>query len=261
MKYLVLLLLLLPFSAQAALTDSLVSYWKFNETSGDAADSHGANTLTNTNTATYSTGHINNACYLAEASNQYFAVGDTASLDITGDISMSCWVYLANITEQMLFMNKSNWDGGSNIAYVFYIDGASKLTVDLSSDGSQAVGSYHRETQSTASVSATTWTMVTATFDVDTNNVDLYVNGSVVTSTQTYGTGVSGIHNSNQDLSIGGAATAANDKLDGRMDECGIWSRTLTSGEVSELYNAGSGLSYPFGSAVASFQLWVLSLF
>jgi hypothetical protein len=32
----------------------------------------------------------------------------------------------------------------------------------------------------------------------------------------------------------------------GEIDEVGIWSRALTSGEISDLYNSGSGLSYPF---------------
>ena len=43
-----------------ALTDNLVSYWKLDESSGNAADSVGSNTLTNTGTATYAAGKINN---------------------------------------------------------------------------------------------------------------------------------------------------------------------------------------------------------
>ena len=31
---------------------------------------------------------------------------------------------------------------------------------------------------------------------------------------------------------------------DGKIDEVGIWSRVLTSGEISDLYNSGSGLTY-----------------
>ena len=32
--------------------------------------------------------------------------------------------------------------------------------------------------------------------------------------------------------------------IDGIMDEVGIWSRTLTSTEISDLYNSGDGLAY-----------------
>lgn len=259
MRWLVLILLFFPSVSHAALIDNIVSYWKFNETSGNAADSHGVNTLTNTNTATFSTGKLNNACYLSEASTQYFAVGDVASLDLAGDITLSCWVYLANITEQMIFVNKANWDGGSSMAYVFYIDGASKLTFDLSSDGTQAAASYKRQTQTTASIGAAAWHMATAKYTVGTNTTVLYVDGAIVTSSVTFGTGVSGIFNSNQAFSIGGGATVTLDSLDGRVDECGIWSRPLSDAEVTELYNAGVGLTYPF--TLGAFQLWVLSLF
>jgi hypothetical protein len=32
----------------------------------------------------------------------------------------------------------------------------------------------------------------------------------------------------------------------GDIDEVGIWSRVLTSTEVTQLYNGGAGLQYPF---------------
>jgi hypothetical protein len=36
--------------------------------------------------------------------------------------------------------------------------------------------------------------------------------------------------------------------FDGMIDEIGVWSRALTSGEVTQLYNSGAGLQYPFTS-------------
>ena len=56
-----------------ALTDNLVSYWKLDESSGNAADSVGSNTLTNTNTVTYSAGKINNGADFERDSAQYFS--------------------------------------------------------------------------------------------------------------------------------------------------------------------------------------------
>src|SRR3990167_8592069 len=74
-----------------ALTDQLISYWKFDESSGNAADSHGANTLTNTNTATFGTGKINNGTDLEEDSSQYFT--NATDLGITGGAcSYSLWL-------------------------------------------------------------------------------------------------------------------------------------------------------------------------
>ncbi len=40
------------------------------------------------------------------------------------------------------------------------------------------------------------------------------------------------------------------------MDEVGIWEKQLSPAEVTELYNTGSGLSYPFGeSSGTNFQI------
>lgn len=47
-------------------------------------------------------------------------------------------------------------------------------------------------------------------------------------------------------FTIGGAFEGANRHMNGDIDEIGIWSRIITSGEVTSLYNSGAGLAYPF---------------
>jgi len=44
-----------------------------------------------------------------------------------------------------------------------------------------------------------------------------------------------------------GAIHGGGDYMDGLVDEVGIWNKVLTSGEITDLYNSGSGLAYPFG--------------
>lgn len=46
--------------------------------------------------------------------------------------------------------------------------------------------------------------------------------------------------------------------FNGSIDEVGIWSRELTSGEVTSLYNAGAGLQYPFNSSTATFSNFLM---
>jgi len=41
----------------------------------------------------------------------------------------------------------------------------------------------------------------------------------------------------------------------GIIDEVGIWNRALTSTEISELYNSGNGLQYPFGISPTNFTI------
>ena len=75
-----------------SLTTNLVSYWKLDESSGNAADSVGSNTLTNTGTATYGTGKINNGIVL-NGSSQY-AVNTSLSSSISNSsYSVSAWIY------------------------------------------------------------------------------------------------------------------------------------------------------------------------
>ena len=71
-----------------ALTDSLISYWKLDEASGNATDSHGTNTLTDTNTVTSVAGKINTARYFTNANTEFFTLADNASLS-TGDIDFT----------------------------------------------------------------------------------------------------------------------------------------------------------------------------
>ena len=75
------------------LTD-LVSYWKLDEASGDALDSHGTNNLTVNGSIGTAAGKIGSARDLeSSGSDQYFSLADNASLS-TGDIDFSVagWV-------------------------------------------------------------------------------------------------------------------------------------------------------------------------
>ena len=76
------------------LTDNLISYWKLDESSGNASDSVGTNILTNTNTVTYVSGLINNCADFGTANtNKKLTIA--SNLGITnGAISMSMWVKL-----------------------------------------------------------------------------------------------------------------------------------------------------------------------
>ena len=79
-----------------ALIDNQVSYWKLDESSGNASDSEGSNTLTNSN-VTYQAGKINNGALWNSATDVLqIADGSQSGLDITGDISFSFWVKLTS---------------------------------------------------------------------------------------------------------------------------------------------------------------------
>jgi hypothetical protein len=70
-----------------------------------------------------------------------------------------------------------------------------------------------------------------------------YHDGSVVAGTLT-GSVPASIFNSSEPFIIGRYDNDA--YADGQIDEVGIWSRALSSTEVTKLYNGGAGLQYPF---------------
>lgn len=236
-----------------ALTDSLVSYWKLDEASGNAADSVGSNTLTNTGTATFSTGVINNAAYCASASTQYFTITDAAQsgLDLSTDFTLAGWFYLADTTVDTALITKTN--GGANQSYYMYTNMSGKIFVDISQDGTQTAAKYHRQqTDSIAIASNATWYYVAATFVLSTNTTVIYLNGSSVPSSVGFGTGITtSIFNSTAPFRISGDGVDPGWKLNGRVDEVGVWSRALSASEISQLYNGGAGLAYPFTTATA----------
>ena len=45
---------------------------------------------------------------------------------------------------------------------------------------------------------------------------------------------------------ISGRAADTFGRITGTLDEVAIWNKELTAAEVSELYNSGNGLAYPF---------------
>src|SRR3990167_8093050 len=103
-----------------SLITNLISYWKFDEASGNAADSQGSETLTNNATITYSAGALNNAADLVAASSQYFSRASNANLQ-TGDIdyTISCWVKLTTKAANFTIITKSQVGGVSASDYEF----------------------------------------------------------------------------------------------------------------------------------------------
>ena len=146
-----------------ALTDNLVSYYKLDESSGNAADSVGSNTLTNTGTMTYGTGKINNGAVIE--SGKYLSIADASQsgLDITGNMSINLWANFdttIGVGEQDSFISK--WGTAPNKSYNFliYEDGGTRyLDLGTSSDGTTG-----HDNQVAWTPSSATWYMLTVTY-------------------------------------------------------------------------------------------------
>jgi hypothetical protein len=92
-------------------------------------------------------------------------------------------------------------------------------------------------------INDTNWHFVTVT-QVGTGAPTFYIDGSSVASSLVYNAGVN-TKPTAQGSALGQLGLRALQFFNGAIDEVGIWSRALTSGEVSQLWNGGAGLAYP----------------
>lgn len=243
-----------------ALTDNLVSYWKLDESSGDAADSVGSNTFTNTNTVTYDSGKINNGS-VHNGTNQYFLNSTPYTLERT----INAWIKLDvnNAYQGILcwlnYVNGTNYKGA-----LFRVTNTGKL---------QAIESIVSGTAtdiiitSAETLATGTWYMVTMTATAATTStsttLQLYLNGVLLSATCTASKARTAFSPAANNCALGTELFPANTssyEMDGMIDEVGVWSRALTSTEVTELYNSGTGRQYPFISAIAFTILDTLGL-
>lgn len=232
-----------------ALTDSIQAYWNLDESSGNAADSTANNNdLTNNGTATFVAAVIGNGCDLEASSSQYFSIADAAQtgLDFSDAVSFAGWVNFESVSIDQQIITKRVGTGNQR-SYNFYFDNALDLLTFLWFTDGSTVGGNEAVSWSP---STATWYHIAVTKSG--TSVNFYVNGTQQGTTQSGDNAT--IYNGTAPFELGAFQTDAQ-YFDGKMDEWGVWSRELTSGEISQLYNSGAGLTYPFtGSGPANLK-------
>lgn len=230
------------------LLTGIVSYWKLEESgTNNRIDELGTNTLTAsagmTNTASAIIGNgalFNGSSKLSVASN--------ASIEFTTNFSVSLWIYQASIATNIAFINK--WDYPTDASFTLQTSNTDAANLRLFVADSDLDGGSNIVDTSGANLSNGTWYHVVVVYDGtqtgNTNRAKIYVNGSDLT-VNVLGTIVASINQSVAPLNFSSWEGASRFMGNGdRLDEIGVWSRSLTSAEVTQLYNGGAGLQYPF---------------
>lgn len=207
----------------------LVSYYKLD---GNSNDAHGSNNGSDTS-ITYGTnyGKISQGALFNGSGSNITLTGAGTSLSLSGDFTLMAWVKLSGSGGRTI-ISKAVSNGASNNNYEFVVYDTKLLLAGVL--GKHTVGSY--------TFSSNTWYQVCAT-KTGSNTVALYVNGVILSVTkpagaETYST------NSTQPYIGRRDDGAGQGYFNGSIDEVGIWSRALTSDEISQLYNSGAGLAY-----------------
>ena len=220
-----------------AYKDSLVSWWELNEESGERADAHGSNDLTDNNTVLYAAGKQGNAGDFEEVNVEYLSHADNASLS-TGniDFTFGCWVKMeSDPGSHMYIISKYatvgngeyalNFNTTTNRFEFFICDGSALGTVTANQLGAPATG---------------TWYYVIVWHDATNSLVGVQVNNG------TADTAAAGRNpqDGSDVFRIGNYGGASAISWDGLIDEVGFWKRLLTASEKTWLYNAGDGRAY-----------------
>jgi hypothetical protein len=232
-----------------ALIDNLVSYYKLDETSGDAIDSVGSNDGTVVNATQGAAGKIGTA-YSFDGDGDYINVGQPSNLNFnprSNAFTIVAWIKVSSAYDGTIIAK-----GPATVASRQY-----QLYTTTATDTLNAIVGG-TAVDSGVVVTDDNWHQVGLINydDSGTWKFRMFVDG-VLDDTIT----ASGTATNAYDVLIGARRNNNNTDygfvLNGSIDEVGIWNRALTSDEINELYhlNVDNGITYPFTTATTKLQL------
>lgn len=227
-----------------------ISFWNFDEPSGNALDARGVNTLTNVGSTGYSTGQLNNGADVT-ANTKGFAITDAAQsgLDLSGDFSFSLWVKPVTVADNRM-IQKFGAPGQRSYRLDMNSDATCTIYAGVLQDGStEAQVSWNLAAAMTTGV----WHHLVWTWAAATSKANLYFDGNVQAEKTT--TGVTSLFNSTADFNVG-RLTAASIGSNASYDAVGAWNVVLSPADASSLWNGGTGRQYPFPSYSTSSLLF-----
>ena len=232
----------------ATLSTGLISCW-LSDTSGLLTDlvTGTGNDLTNNNTVTLGVGLNGDAADFESGSSQHLSIadGDQTGLDLSTDFSFSFWVKTeSSPAEGLNFGFPNKWGSSGNRSYLLnYLNAGSSVFKIRSIWQSSSSGTTNHSADFT--LNTATWYHIVAAVDISVPTTVIYVDNDSK-SINNDGSGATTIRNSVTEFAIG--SYESGQFMDGLIHQVCVWSKVLSSGEVSDLYNAGAGI--PFEGAV-----------
>lgn len=208
------------------LKTGLISCWEFDETSGtDAFDAHGSDDGINVGATINQAGKLDRS-YSYDGFDDYINISYN---ELNSSFAISAWVKIPHSTGE--FENQSI----ISIGGVWVFKRRSGLDNALG-----VVCETHVDALSNTAIADDVWEHIIVSYDGTTlklyqNNIETY------SATETFN------FTQRNDSEIGRRYyTSGSTKyyLEGNLDQIAVWSRALTTDEISALYNSGDGLAY-----------------
>lgn len=219
-----------------AIIDDLISYYKLDESSGDAIDAHGSNDGTVSGATQNVSGKINTAYDFEQSNFDKINLNSKIFTSDTTTFSVGGWVK-AEANGKRQFILGRTLGGYLWLGY---------QTADWTGIGMGVYdGSWHSVTDG-SDFSVGSWMHIIGTYDGTT--LRLYIAGVEVADTAWTGTLT---HTGSNNMVIGDNNTdnVATRSFDGLLDEMGFWNKCLSPTEVLALSNV---FPYPFISGWAN---------
>ncbi len=210
------------------------AHYKLNDNAVSTVvlDAIGSNNGTaNANTSTLTTpGKINQAFSFDSSNPDTVVVSDDDLFD-KNTISISMWIKTSDDDQDVL----RKWESsGDERSWAIWIDNSSKLRFSVSSNGIASASG-----KSTTSVDDDNWHHVVVTFDA--SDIRVYVDNSLEDTDSLSGN----LFASTSDIKFGDSFITANN-YDGEMDDVRIYSKVLSTTDITILYNSNSGTEEVF---------------
>jgi hypothetical protein len=163
-----------------------------------------------------------------DGTNDYIEVANNSSLQLTDNLTLSCWINADNVSGTNSIIDK--FYDGADRSYMLRLE-STRIKLSLgNTDGSASV-TY----QSSATLSNNTWYHIAVTFSTGSQEVNIYIDGqgdSTHSKTDL-------ISSNNEELRIGTGYNLLN-YFDGKLSNVQIWDTELSVGNVTTLYNNGT---------------------
>jgi hypothetical protein len=217
----------------STLLNGLLAYWKLNTTSWLDSSGNG-NTLSVANgpssNITIESGKITNASRF-NYNGTYLRKID---FSLPNSWTISFWVKIVTDNSIGEFPNfsVSGTNSGTIVAVVEFDSNSKSGGWIYSSDPANNYGQFYEWSYGS-------WYHICIT--QDSSGLNWYINNSLYITDEGEGSARSGVG-----LEIGANSGGDNAQGDYSICEYGVWNRALTALEITSLYNAGAGKTYPF---------------
>jgi hypothetical protein len=231
----------------STLLNGLMAYYKLDETSGtnltDTAGVAGTAVLSASATVN-NTGKLGKCVDFTANTSCITMPSGWASGHFTDKISVSMWVNPDTLTTGFWFFCFRNAAEGQ-VVYATYDPPSSNDWITFACLPTSPTYTEYSYT-ATSLLSTGSWQHLVFVNGGNGSTLRIYLNGTDVTGGTPFAITYNFDTLNNTTDTIGNQYPGDPMCIDGKVDEVGVWDRALTGGEITSLYNSGTGRTHPF---------------